>query len=326
MRRRIVYSIFAVMAMLASVFFYSSCDTKTDLHSKESGTGVEVSRAKTYSNIRDMSTDSQVIVIGTIKKVLESIEKPDEHMYMTNFVFRIETIFKGEIPDEIIVSQHGTHDTPWYVVKDDPLFKAGEKYLLFLNKNYLGTYYYYGPCARYKIDNDKIISMNYILPDKDTYIAPDQLNFKETALSSVTSVISETLNTVRFLCDDEIILLSGETGIIFVTLATGNKEMGNVNFSLSRISGKKDRTSLPMPDGLTITINPDSYGILPNKDYDSVITIGSDERIITPGEYWILAEYAIGDMSSGEKIIRVEIDEKKLSDIESTRNKLHIDD
>ena len=303
------------IAMLAAI---SSCKQESGAATENAiGGGVEVSRAKSYTNISDMATDSQIIVIGNVKRVLEALEDPDEHLYMTTFAFQTETAFKGNVNGEIIVCQHGTADTPWFVVKDDPLFKIGETYLLFLNKNLFGTYYYYGPCARYKIENGKVFSMNYILQNNNVYKASEALDFNGAELTAVTTTITETLDTVRFISDAAIGLLSGETGRIEVVLATGKYGEGKVSYQISRVDSKDGSNQIPMPEGMEVTIEPIEFITAPYNDYKSVIEIRTDEQVISPGEYWILVAYDIGGTISGQRVINVNIDKEKLSEIKT---------
>jgi len=314
--KRIICTV-VFISVLIWMFGMTSCN-KLSIQKSETlpGGGAMVSRAKGYTNMADMATDSPIIVIGKVSRVLSAVQE-SEFLYITNFVFQTTTVFKGDVKGEIIVTQCGTPDAPWAVVNDDPLLQTGEKYLLFLNINSRGTYFYYGPSARYKIQNNKVYSMNYILQNDAVYKVPEALDFNGVKLTTVNTMITETLDTVRFISPSYTKLLSGETGKIDVVLASGKSGESNGSYKINRLDSKTGGKQIAIPEGMDISIAPSEFVVSPYSDYKSVITIKTDEQIITPGDYWILVEYDIGGVVSGRHIITVNIDIKKLSEIET---------
>ena len=279
--------------------------------------GAQASWSGGGSNISDLATYSQLIAIGVIGRVVETIQQ-SEHMYVTAFGFRVETTLKGKPDGEIIIHQLGTADKPWTAVMDDPLFQTGERYLLFLRRgiNTPGIYAYPGPRARYKIVSGKVYSMNYVLQNNQ-YTAPEALDFNGVELTALTATITETLDTVRFLSFRTTTLLSGEAVKKEVTLATGKHGEGKVTYTISRVDGKDGGNPVPLPAGMEISIEPAEFMASPYTDYKSVIEIRTDEETITPGEYWISVAYDIGGFISRQHQITVYIHTQKLSEIET---------
>jgi hypothetical protein len=319
-KRTILLILFALT--LVSIFITVSCRKAGALTKDNTSTeSIHVSRAKGYTSLSDLVTDSPVIAIGKVTRIHSEVQE-NKILYITSFIFQPETVFKGDIKGEMIIRQSGTSDAPWAVVDDDPLFKTGERYLLFLNANPDGTYFYYGPCARYKIQNDKVFSMNYILTKDPVYKAPEQLNFNGVGLTGLSKMITETLNSVRFVSPSFIKLLSGETGKIETVLANGKYGEDKAIYEISRVDNMINGKPMEMPKGMEITIQPSEFNTtIPYSDFRSVITIKTDEQIILPGDYWILVKYDIGGKVSGEHLLTINIDATKLSITKSGREK-----
>ncbi len=188
------------------LFAISSCNNSSE-HSKG-----QASWARSFYSLNQLSTDSDIdmIAIGTIDRVVEVTNfspipwHPD---YMTKFAFTVDTILKGEYIKEIVVPQLGAPDKPGSDVGEDPLFKIGEKYVLFLSKVvysdtyhpageelYPNTYNYPGPWGRYIISNNKIYSLNNITTYSGTYYEPG-LDFNGVPLSTFMREIDSALQS-----------------------------------------------------------------------------------------------------------------------------------
>jgi hypothetical protein len=310
---RFMSAIAISIAMLASI---TSCKQEGEAAIKNtSGGGVYASWAKGYNNIGDMATDSQLIAIGVIDRVVETIQM-DEYSYETSFAFRIEQVLKGEESGEILLHQTGTPGKPWSAIVDDPLFQTGERYLLFLRSNTPGIFFSSGgPNGRYKILDDNVYSMNNILQNNE-YTAPEALDFNGVALTTVIDTVTEAMEEVRFLCASTTRLLRGESVKKEVVLATGKYGEGTVVYTISRVDSMDGGNQIPMPEGMEITIEPVEFTASPYSDYTSVIEIKTDEQTITPGEYWISVNYDIGGAISGHHLITIYIDSLTLSEIE----------
>lgn len=311
-----IISIITLILTLTGLFSIMSCSgTGTEISNNTTNGGIHVSRAKGYADLVSISTDSEIIAIGTVKRVINTLQE-DKNFSITNFEFQTETVLKGDVSGEIVIRQAGASYRPWEVVKDDPLFQIGEKCLLFLNKNVFGTYYYYGPCSRYKITDDKVYSMNYILSE-EVYKVSGELDYNGMELTTVIDMINQTLDSVRFLAVTNIRLLSGETSKIDVVLATGKFGTGMVSYTINRLDSITRGKQISMPEGMGVNIEPSEFNSLPFNDYKSAIQIKTDEQVILPGEYWILVSYNIGGTFSGQQIITVIIDNQRLSEIET---------
>ncbi len=279
--------------------------------------GAYASWDKAYTNLNDMVTASQLIAIGVVTRVKQTVQESEDFLYATYFEFQIEKVLKGKEIGEIVIYQTGISDKPWTVIVDNPLFQVGEKYFLFLDNNTPGIFVSMGgPAGRYKVLNNKVYSMNNVLQNNE-YTAPEALNFNGVELTSFITTITETLDMVRILSSPTARLLSGETGKIEIILATGKYGEGRVSYKINRVDSKEGGNQIPLPDGMEVIIEPTEFMASPYNDYRSVIEIRTNEQVIVPGEYWILIEFNIGGTTSGQYVLRVVIDKKKLSEIET---------
>jgi hypothetical protein len=95
---------------------------------------------------------------------------------------------KGEDIKEVVITQTGADGKD--EIKDDPLFKSGEGYLLFLHEYEPGKYFVTGgPQGRYKIIGGKVYSMNHLLPS-ETYFPPEGLNMDGVLINDFVESIS----------------------------------------------------------------------------------------------------------------------------------------
>ena len=310
---------FIIMATVASAMLMglTSCGNN-EVIGKEPlfPIGAHASWAEGYTNLNDMVTASQLIIIGSVERINQTVQE-SEHLYATYFTFQIEKVLKGKENGEIVIYQTGTYDKPWTVIVDNPLFQVGEKYLLFLDNNTPGIYILLGgPVGRYKIINNKVYSMNYVLQN-DEYAAPEELNFNGVEVTPLANTITEIMDTVRILSTYSIRLLSGETGRNEIVLATGKLGEGRVSYKVNRVDSKGSRNQIPLPEGMEIIVEPAEFFVSPYGDYYSAIEIRTDEQIITPGEYWISLDYDIGADISGHCLITVYVDTEKISEIQT---------
>jgi len=161
---------------------------------------VEASWAKYYASIEDLSAEADLIVVGTVKGVVEVTSNvlamarwgPVIH-YVTDFAFSVEQVLKG-VQDvrEVMIHQYGAAGEQ--EVRDDPLLKQGDKYVLFLHEYETGKYYILGgPQGRFQIINAKVFSMDNILPPERNCLLSPGLNVegveKESFLASVVANI-----------------------------------------------------------------------------------------------------------------------------------------
>jgi hypothetical protein len=84
-----------------------------------------------YHSIDDLIKDSPIIVSGMVDSKNNEFKYADVSFSLTKF--RVETIFRGAVPDEINIIQTR--------VAEDPFIRNGDKMILFLIK-------YVGPVAQ----------------------------------------------------------------------------------------------------------------------------------------------------------------------------------
>ncbi len=87
--------------------------------------------------------------------------------------------------------------------------------------------------------------------------------------------------------DDSVEIKPGETKTIEFTLETrkdgpGIFKIGNI----SHVSGEYSDAILPMPEGLGVNLEPESFMAYPDSTYQSVLTITASPEL-PPGEYWL---------------------------------------
>lgn len=140
--------------------------------------------------------DMDLIAVGVIDRVIEVTEVERSKRvttYRTAFAFKIETLLMGEEAKEVVVYQSGSPDVPSSAFSDDPIFKVGERHLLFLKENVHDSYSSIGPWGRYKIVNNKVYSLNYVLPSDRNYKPEETLDFNGLGLSAFIGDITEGL-------------------------------------------------------------------------------------------------------------------------------------
>jgi len=129
--------------------------------------------AESYASIEDLSAEADLIAVGTVKDVVgvtgdvigENRWGPII-LYFTDFAFSVEQVLKGpQDLREVMIHQTGAADK--WEIRDDPLLKPGDKYVLFLHEYETGKYYILGgPQGRFQIIAGEVFSMNNILsPD-----------------------------------------------------------------------------------------------------------------------------------------------------------------
>ncbi|GAW93416.1 hypothetical protein [Calderihabitans maritimus] len=121
---------------------------------------------ESYDSLAKLTDRADAIVIGTFKDVITEGIIDRTNIPYTDFSFKVEKVIKGSIEDNsnIVIHQLAGNINGQVVQdRDDPLFKIGEKALLFLG---YGTKYFVlnGAQGRFPIINGKVSSMNYVSP------------------------------------------------------------------------------------------------------------------------------------------------------------------
>ena len=181
--KKIVSLLFIMLAVLGFVSCTTSDQTSNEANQTSSIPSLDVSWAQSFSSIDELVSDSFVdlIVVGEIDRVIgvtrnkaaENSRGP-VYVYFTDFSFRIDSVLKGADTKEVLIHQTGA--VAEGEIDQDPLFKPGERYVLFLHEYDSGkSFVVGGPAGRYSIIADKVYSMNHILPLK-TYFVSEGLN------------------------------------------------------------------------------------------------------------------------------------------------------
>ena len=180
----------------------TSCATDDEVDGQALYTTSTTSWAMSYNNMDELCSDSYVDIIafGEIDRII-SVESemlwPERNIYMyfTDFAFKIDRILKGKAVEEVVVHQTGAEDGKMEI-SDDPLFKTGERYILFLHEYETGRYSVAGgPDGRFKVVGDKIYSMNYFLTPADISL-PEGLDvngmLKDDFVESIIAKVGAT--------------------------------------------------------------------------------------------------------------------------------------
>ncbi len=190
--------IFVVLLFSVLILGIVSCNDENVRIDEDEVGHWQASRPVDYMTFDELFTDRDMdlIATGVIDRVIQvtEIEGSERAVrYRTAFAFRIETLFMGEDAKEVVVYQLGSPDNPGSGLDDDPVFKVGEKHVLFLKKNIHDSYYTIGAGGRYKVVADKVYSLNYVLPDNRNYKAPESMDFNGNDLKYFTELIIEKL-------------------------------------------------------------------------------------------------------------------------------------
>lgn len=240
-----------------------------------------------FDNLDDLVAYSDAIVVGVIDKALDVGDSSPR------WSLRVEKVLKGKDTSDLIVRQ------------DDPPFLPGERYLLFLREGNSGTYFIFAHGSRYSIWDNKVYSMNYILPPGVEY-APPGLDYDGINLDIITGNIVGLVDSVRLtftqgtprLPADVLRYRPGVTLNIDVTVSTGKFGPGKVTLTVNRTT---------FPEGLEANIDPIDFTVSSRSEYKSNLTITTSQNL-QPGTYRISVEYDFNGIRSGERTITLYVD------------------
>ncbi len=196
-KMKIVTQVLVTLAVLATVSFAGACNTDQNQIENQGNTvtvdeeGVYIALvdwADYYADIAELCRAADLIAYGEIDRVIEvhGTVGIGGHYY-TDFGLSVSQALKGNATEEAIIHQMGASGK--MVVIDDPLFQQGEKYVLFLHKCDSGVYYVLGgPQGRFKVVDDKVFSMDNIVPDEIS-VSPD-LSYNGTELEDFLGIVS----------------------------------------------------------------------------------------------------------------------------------------
>jgi hypothetical protein len=278
------------------------------------------SSASYVSSFRDMGelcNSSDVIVIGTVEKVIDV--KPAEWghgtVYGARSLFRVGEVLKGNIDKEIVLKKMALKDEDHNIWLEgsnvDPPFQAGEKWVLFLSAEL--SYNTLGPWGRYKIIDDKVYSMNRVANDNNAY--GNEMDFNGVPLAEFIAGINQTLDSVVLTFTDSRIpwaidrgerISAGWPVEVNVNLATGKYGPDTVTYTVKRIPTGDSHTEIPMPEGLNTMIEPAQFAAAPRNEYTSTLEILTTCDLPL-GTYWIRVEYQFGE-STGFQVFTLHVD------------------
>ena len=288
--------------ILIGVFIGVSCgrDNRQIGLDEPVGSGIFVDYPKGYYSISELSADAMLIAVGRIDRTVEV--GPDEATHgglsYTKSAFRLDKVLKGKATREVIVVQGGAIGQAEDVAS--PVFRPGERCVLFLKTTTEGeTYYVLGPWGRYRIVDNKVYSMNYVVKNRGYYEAPPGLNFNGVELDTFVKNITELLDKVRFTADSAHLRFDvgsfGKTDVIF---STGKYGPGKVSYTIHRVEGQNGESQIAMPEGMEVSVEPNGFTAYPYQDYKSTLEV-STAPDITPGDYLISVEYSFENFAQG---------------------------
>ena len=168
---------------------------------------IHVGYARVYENLGELADEADLIVTGTIDRIIEVVpdeatkdkEDPRSRTWLTRLAFRVEKSIKGDFTDEIIIIQTGA--VGWAQEHGNPVFQPGERCFLFLREED-GIYYPFHPYGRFRIEDDKVSSMNYVLPTGQAR-PPVDLTFWKVELDEFSSRIIDAIKEDIIIPDEE---------------------------------------------------------------------------------------------------------------------------
>ncbi|MFC1946372.1 hypothetical protein ACFLXY_00475 [Chloroflexota bacterium] len=201
----IVITVFTAVSLLLSGCNHES--SQEDNNSSNTTGIIHVGYARSYENLGELADEADLIVAGTIDRTIEVVpdeatkdkKNPMSRMWLTQSAFKVEQSVKGDYTDEIIISQLDA--LGWAEEQDNPLFEPGERCLLFLREEN-GIYYLFHPDGRFRIEDDRVSSMNYVLPTGQAR-PPLDLTFWRIDLDGFVSRVIEAIKSGFTIPDEE---------------------------------------------------------------------------------------------------------------------------
>ena len=106
---------------------------------------------------------------------------------------------------------------------------------------------------------------------------------------------------------NSITLKPGETGETYYTLHTGESSLGNVIYTIFRVKEEHEEDKLPMPNGLTVTIEPNKFLARSHEDYTSKLTIKTSSELLQ-GKYVLSFNVYFENEMKGEEWIIINVE------------------
>lgn len=120
-------------------------------------------------------------------------------------------------------------------------------------------------------------------------------------------------NQSRLLFDNLIEMKAGETKIMDVTLEVRKdiRQPEEFTYTVSHVTTEYSESTIPMPKGLDVGIEPSQFLGCPNTTYHSMLTIKTTETLM-PGEYWLIFQQKTGRGGGTTGWIKVSVQSKQI--------------
>ena len=169
MKKGIVATCFLIGSILLSLIALASCSSAPQ--PPQSNTGVQVisldaSWAKIYHSFTDLKHDADLVVQGTVTRVLQTTAPTSGTPPSTDFQFTVSRVLQDPAHrlqgTTLTLHQTGAKvGNTLYQIDDDPLFQVGEQHILFLHEYQPGDYFVLGgPSGRFVIQNGAVKPIN----------------------------------------------------------------------------------------------------------------------------------------------------------------------
>ena len=113
--------------------------------------------------------------------------------------------------------------------------------------------------------------------------------------------------SVGSITDHFLVLRSEEMRETYYMFYTRNSGPEKVNYTIYRVRGVYEKEEIPMPDGLTVSIEPSEFVAEPHKKYTSKITIKTNSKLES-GIYTLYLHASFGKYELlGDDWIRIEV-------------------
>ena len=93
---------------------------------------------------------------------------------------------------------------------------------------------------------------------------------------------------------------------VSVDLSTGTYGPDNLTYTVKRVASKDSLIEMPLPEGLTLKIDPDRISVYPHNQYRSTLRIETTADLAS-GTYWVCVESRLGQSVSGYRTIMVNV-------------------
>ena len=184
----------------------SGCGHESNLQESNEVSGVSIDYISGYQiGFGDLADAADLIALGTITGTVEVVPHETlEQVWQTKSAFHVEKSFKGDYSDEIIIIQTGAvgkGEDP-----DNPVFEAGERCFLFLSKGKDDIYRLVDPHGRFRIEEGRVSSLNYVLTREESQ-PPDDLQFRKADMNVFISLVIEAIKSGYTIPDEEPVIV-----------------------------------------------------------------------------------------------------------------------